>query len=506
VHRDRSFRGCFDIVPTRLQVLLVFGAVFFLQLIAYREAIRIRPSADDFILPGQIRLGEVNGPLIFFKASPLNDYRPLQSVAYWAVGRWQMDDPFPLIHVLNFSSFVFFAAVVALWTMLLRMSLGGVVCVALLLSLHPILAGPLADLDGFTRMVVSGLVWLGTLAAVRFSGNLRIAVPLVAACFVVGLGFMEYALGLVPLSVLALWWSRRDRRWFAAATLAAVLLVLFAGYYLARVSVLGSGASRLTSNPLEWIRNFALLLSGVGFMGSTVWVYFHPGAKSLALLGASVTLLGVLILAGLGLRYRNPEPAEAGRTAFPTLSREAGFLVTAFLASFTPMVLMSHVSEIYATAILVPLALAAGRAAEGWSRASRPLALAAGVVFASLLAWGFLSAESKVAQLRDSGDRATIQLEQLLRWLRPEDRQQKVALVFLNRELPKLRTYSVFRAGDDHLLQPGAGIRAAIEWTRPGSGHVVKHLIVPERSQVDPAGFDLVLHWNPESRQFENWK
>jgi hypothetical protein len=481
-------------------------AAFALQLLAYRGALQIQPSADDFILAGHIRLGEAEGPLSFFLDSPLSDYRPLQGLVYWAVGRWAHDNPFPLIHVLSFASFAFLAAIVAAWTALLRMSLGGTLCTALLLSLHPVFAGPLADLDGFTRMVVSGWVWLGTLFAVRFAGDLRLAVPLAATCFAIGLGFMEYAMGLVPLAVLGVWWARRRNRLVAAAILGAFLLIVFAAYYLIRIAIVGSSAERLATDPVEWARNFALLLSGVGFLGNTAWVYFHQSAGALALLAGSVTLLMVMVLAGLGVRYRASVPTDADSMAFPTPSREAGFLVTAFLASFTPMVLMTHVSEIYTTAIVVALALAAGRAAEGWSRLPRPLFTSLAVAFLVLLGWAFLSVQSKVADLRETGDRAAAQLRQLLRWLPPDLRQQKVALVFLERDLPARRTYSVFRVGDDHLLQPGAGVQWALEWSRPGSGHALEHLLVQDRSLIREQDFDLVLYWNPATRQFELWK
>ena len=253
----------FEAVPRRRQVAVVFFAAFLLQLLCYHEAFRIQPSGDDFILPGQIRIGEATGPLSFFGRSPLADYRPLQSLIYWSVSRTAIEDPFLSIHVLNFASFTFYAAVVAGWTMLLRMSLLGTLCTALLLSLHPILAGPLADLDGFTRLVVSAWVWLGTYFAVRFANDLRRAVPLAAMCLLVGLLFMEYALALMPLAVLGLWWARDRKRFLATTILSAALLSVFVAYYLLRTSVVGSSTAQLTLVPGDSIRNFAMLLGGV---------------------------------------------------------------------------------------------------------------------------------------------------------------------------------------------------------------------------------------------------
>jgi hypothetical protein len=106
-NRDQPRHSIFEAVPTQLQIVLIFVAAFTLQLIAYRGVVSIQPSADDFILPVQIRVGEAQGPSSFFLASPLTDYRPLQSLIYWAVGRWAIDNPFPLIHILNFASFAF---------------------------------------------------------------------------------------------------------------------------------------------------------------------------------------------------------------------------------------------------------------------------------------------------------------------------------------------------------------------------------------------------------------
>jgi hypothetical protein len=487
-----------DNAPPTRQIAFVFLVAFVVQLIAYHEAFRIRPSADDFILAMQVRVGEQNGPLWFFAHSPLKDYRPLQSVAYWAAGRWAIDDPFPLIHFLNFASFAFYATVVAAWTVLLRMSLGGAICTAVFVALHPILAGPLSDLDGFTRLVVSGWVWLGAYFAMRFANDLRRAILLSGGCLTIGLLFMEYAVGLIPLAVLAVYSARQRKPVAAAAALGVALLSVFGAYYAVRTHVVGSSAELLTVAPLEWARNFAMLLSGVLFMGNTVWVYMNQHTVTYLVLGLAVVLLGGIVLLGLAQRYL--------WTGTAAKYRELGFLLTAFGAAFTPMVFMAHVSEIYATAIVVPLALMIGRAAEGWARLRRPAFIGVIGLFVLHIAWALFSVESKVSSLRATGDRAAVQIDQLVRWVPPSPERQKIALVFLERELPERRTYSVFQAGDDHLLQPGYGEAAAIEWLRPGRQHKLTHVLVSDRTQVKSQDYDVVLYWNASSREFERWK
>ena len=237
-------------------------------------------------------------------------------------------------------------------------------------------------------------------------------------------------------------------------------------------------------------------------MGDTVWMYIHQGPEAYARLSAAMILLATMILVGLRWRYRNGDIGADPAAAFPSTSTEAAFLITAFLASFTPTVFMTHVSEIYASAIVVPLALIVGRSAEGWSRLPKPLFISLVVAFGLHVAWASASIQSKVASLRDIGDRATVQLKQLLRWIPPETQEQQIAVVFLEQEVLFDRPYSVFRAGDDGLLWE----QYAVEWYRPGRGHLLKHLVVQERSKVNEEAFDLVLHWNPGSREFDRWK
>jgi hypothetical protein len=449
-----------------------------------------------------MKIGEQAGPLTFFRSSPLRDYRPLQSIVYWVVGRWAIENPFGLIHILNFVSFAFYALVFALWLRETRLPVIGVLGATSVLFLHPVLAGPLADLDGFTRLVVSGWVWLGAYFAFRYADRARVAIPFVSACFVIGLGFMEYAVGLMPLSVLAFWWNRRQEgARVTALALGGVLLVLLAGYYLLRLSVIGHDAGRLSLNPLMWTKNFVMLAAGVLFMGNTVSIYTEQSVGSFLALGLAVTVMTLVVVGGLWLRCHRG--ARAVDVEEPKTEAVFTFVAAAFLASFMPMVFMRHISEIYASAIVTPFALLTGYAAAGWRNSARPYFIGFLVVFSAGIAWACISVTSKVASLRQTGERASAQIQNLLTWIPSDADGLKIALVFVETELPPRRTYSVFRAGDDHLMQPGSGARSALGWFRPGENIAVSHHLVHHKSEIKKEEFDMVLYWNPVTRLFE---
>jgi hypothetical protein len=168
-----------------------------------------------------------------------------------------------------------------------------------------------------------------------------------------------------------------------------------------------------------------------------------------------------------------------------------------------PMVFLKHISEIYTTAILLPVALLTGCAIAGWTRASRVGYLVCMTIFGVHLLWACTSVRTKVAELHQTGERADKQLTNLLRWIPEETHDARVALIFLDSELWPRRTYSVFVAGDDHLIQPGQLAQAAIEWYRPGKNIQLVHLILRDKAHVALDDFDIALYWNPAKREFE---
>ena len=482
-------------LPTRLAVLLV--AVFALLLVVYREAFVVRPSADDFIIPLQIRRAEQTSPLQFFRYSPVGDYRPLQWVLAWAAGRTELDDPFRALHRLNFVAFAWYALILALWIRRLCFSSLAAASTLAFVFLHPVLAGPLTDTDGFTRFVVSGWVWLGVYFADRFADRLGLALPLVGSCFLVGLGFMEYAVGLVGLATLAVLSRRGERPLFGAGIVLSVLVVLFLIYYTLRVSVIGfSDAGRLSLSPVDWLRNFTLLGTAIFYMGSTAEVAISPTALRLLTLACSILLVATVVGVGLWL-WRG----HARGTRIPP-SIDLPYLGALFLASFAPMVFMQHVSEIYATPIVFALGLLVGRAADGWWLRGRPFRTDFVAVFAIIILWGAASASSKVEAMRQLGERAERQIGSLLAQIPADARDMTVALVFQARDLPLRRRYSVFHSGDDYLIQPGTGHFAA-EWFLPGRDIRWVHVIRNGDSSPVAGDAGLVLCWNAAYARFE---
>jgi hypothetical protein len=245
-----------------------------------------------------------------------------------------------------------------------------------------------------------------------------------------------------------------------------------------------------------------MLGTSVLFMGNTISVYVHTSMGALVALAISIAVMGAMLLAGLVTWYQH------SRVAAETVS--AGqlfeFLGLALPASFVPMIFMKHVSEIYASAIVIPLALYIGYAAAGWLRWTRPRFVVVLLTFALHIAWACTSVTAKVADRIETGQRAEAQLHALLRWIPGDARGLRVALVFVESELPPRRTYSVFRVGDDHLIQPGVSALAALQWVRPAENIEIHHLIVQNRSEVQAKDFGLVLYWNPRVREFEPLK
>jgi len=490
------------------QLILMILAVLVTQILMYQQAFGITPWGEDYILAIQARLGEQSGAWSFFTGSPLSDYRPLQALTYWAVGRWQIENPFPLIHILSFAAFSFYAFVFALWIRLCRLPTSATLCALVVLFLHPVLAGPLADLDGFTRFVVSGWVWLGAYFAFKYADRPSVAIPLTSICFAIGLGFMEYAVALVPLSILAVWWGgtgRPTRRIRTALALSLALLVLFAAYYFVRISVIGyADAGRLWFNPVDWARNFIMLSVAVLFMGDTVPVYVQRGG-ALVTAAISVTIMALMLFSGLWLWHRAERDRQGSMYIQGPTARVFPFLVTAMLVPFFPMVFMLHISEIYATPILFVFALLTGFAVAGWAQAPRKYVVASFLVLVLHTVWACVSVRAKVGGVRAASEQAGVFTRDLLGKIPSEAHDLRVALVFLESELPG-RPYSVFAPGDDLFIGPDVAAWAAMEWLRPGKNIELLHLIVNDKSAVRLQDFDMVLYWNPSNRRFESWK
>ena len=264
----------------------------------------------------------------------------------------------------------------------------------------------------------------------------------------------------------------------------------------------GQGLGYLSSDPKQWIQNAALFVVALLFTGNSVWAFVHQGPAVAVLVLVAVAAAAGLLGIGLGLRLR----VERRRCRIPgpdpegfSVARWTLFLSIALAAASTPMLFMSHVSEMYAVGMVLPLALLAGLAAEGWCDASRRWRIIATGAAMAMIVSSCLAASAKVDGLRAVGEKAEQQANHLLSFLPAEARDLRVAAVFLNRDLPPRRTYSVFRMGDEALM--GRPHRF-FDWWRPGRGLELELLKLEDQSQAPLGSYDLVLLWNAGDRRF----
>ena len=488
---------------------LLFVLLSCLQLLLYRDSFATKPSNDDFIALHQVDRGEKDGVGSFFSRSDVGDYRPLQNATFWIFGRWSRPHRLISLRILHFSSFVFYAAVALLWVHSLGFSRVDALAAAGVVFLHPTLAGSLAALDNYSRLVVSAWVWLGAWIAGRFGGRLSLSVPLVSFCFIVGLGYMEYAIALIPLAVLTTAWPGGVRRAYHAGVMFVSLGGIFVAYFLLRVSGMvatSAGTSFLALDPRVWAKNFVMILGAVLFSGNTVPIMVERSLPRLAWLGLDVSLVGLALGYGLWAGRRNSlthagQDSRSIPAAVTPRPLQTGFLVTAFAVTFFPMLLMGHISEIYLSAVTLGLGLLTGLSARGWTTASRPLR------FVALFFAGFqilLAADAiqgKVAGINDAGERADAMMQRLFEHLPDDGAAKRVAIVFLNEEGAASRGYSVFAMPDDQLILPGIGA-FAIDWFRPNQNIRLDHLVVRRLSDIRLDSYDLVLAWEGSTRRF----
>jgi hypothetical protein len=500
------------IIPARATARflgLLFVSMLGLQLLLYRNSFAVKPSSDDFIALHQIDRGETEGFLSFFKASDTGDYRPLQNATYWLFARWSRPRPLLSVRILHFLSSIFYACVAFLWIRTMDLNRAGAVVAAAVVFLHPTLTGPLAGLDNYARLVVAGWVWLGTWIAYVGGRRLPIAVPLVSLCFAIGLGYMEYALALIPLAVLAIAWRRDGRRYRDASIMFVSLMAVFGTYYMIRVSglvVTTSGAGLLSLEPLTWVKNTAMMTAAVLFFGNTVPLMQEFLLPRLAWSGSNVVLVGLTVGYGLWVGCHNLAPR--GRVKWwkihstgADFRSQAGFLSAAFAASFFPMSFLSHISEIYLSSVTLAFAIVCGLSAHGWTTLPRrvqglPLVLAASQV---LLASSAI--ENKIAGIKEAGERTDVMMQRLLEHVPNDVDRTKVAMVFLRPKTAVRNRYSIFAVPDDELIQRGCGA-FAIQWFRPGRDIQLDSLLVTDPSEVNVESYDLALLWEEGSRRF----
>ena len=488
----------------------LFIAVLGLQLLLYRQSFGVKPSNDDFVALHQVDRGDMEGPSSFFHASNFDDYRPLMNATVWLFGRISRRHLLLSLRILHVLSFVFYASIAFLWMRSLRLGRVAAIASACVVFLHPTQAGALAGLDNFARFVVNAWVWLGAWIASRWAGRPLLAVPLVALCFAIGLGYMEYAIALIPLATLFTVWPRSKHRVRNGSIMLVALATVFIVYFLIRVSgraATTSGAGFLSLDPLLWVKNAAMILVAELFFGNTVPVMIDRSPANLAWLASNVTAVAAALGYGLWAARHEALPDPGGAPAGSPRTDGGpgpalGLLCAAWAASFFPMVLMRHISEIYISSVTLGLALLAGLAARGWTTASRPLRVVLMLFAGFQLMLAAQAIQSKIAGLNDGGERAEALIQRVLERIPDDGSARRIAMVFLKRDAGAAGgSYSVFAIPDDQLILPGTGA-FAIRWYRRDLDVRLDQFLVTEPSEVDGRSYDAVLLWNPSTGQF----
>ena len=289
----------------------------------------------------------------------------------------------------------------------------------------------------------------------------------------------------------------------------ASLMTILGAYLLIRTFGMVAttpGTGLLSLNVLVWVKNVAMILAATLFFGNTVPIAREGSLVGVAWMVSNATLVGLALGYGLWVGHREAvRGGSAGQRAIsPVMAgwpAHSGFLSVAFVATFFPMVLMKHISEIYLSPVIFALALLIGLSAQGWTAASRPLRYVALFLAASQLVLAASAIQAKVAGIRDAGERTDVMMQQLLHHLPRGRTPDRVAIVFLNEGAAGGKSYSVFAMPDEQLILSGYG-NMAIRWYRPDLAIRLDQLVVNEPSEVHLESYDLVLLWEPSTRQF----
>src|SRR5207248_4449036 len=136
-----------------------------------------------------------------------------------------------------------------------------------------------------------------------------------------------------------------------------------------------------------------------------------------------------------------------------------------------------------------------GLVADGYQKKRRPVPLFAGAILLAALCSSIWTIRIKIAGLRDVGDRAAAQIQQIISFLPPDAHDKRIAILFDSAQLPPRRTYAVYRMGDEVLLVH----ESVLDWPRPGSNLKLKSLT--DQPLSDPQNYDLILRWDAPRRQ-----
>lgn len=500
-----------DARPSRSWFILAFILVAAAQIALYHEAFGVKLSGDDFSgLTIDIHRANLEGPVALFReTTQAKNYRPLQSFLMWLFARGSMPEPYFAIRVLHVLSMAMYGLTMLLWVRRMRVSKVGAIVALLVMFLHPMLSAPMAGIDGFSSLLAGAFMWLAALAAYEWRDRWWLSAAGAGACLVVGSLIKEYTFAALPLSVWAVLVLPSRIRWRTVAAVGIVLTGLIVALMAIRPFIVPAGLEGKIPtphvDPVQVAKNLGLFAAVPLYFGSTVWVFVQRTPVVLAMFVAScfatIGLLGI----GLWRAWRQGMRADqSDEKEAPTVARWVVFLLLSFFAATFPANILKHVSEQYAVGLALPLALLAGLAAEGIRRATARFRTLAAMLFAGQIILAATAVLDKVRGIRDCGDRATHQAQELIKLLPPDAHDLYLALVFVEDDTARQRVYSVYTMRDSGLLHPGQRLKwnGTLEWWLPRRGLDFERLVVKSVDDTDLTGFDLALLWHSDSQTF----
>jgi hypothetical protein len=489
-------------IPPARYALAVFLLIFAAVVLLVPQAWGIKPASDDFPIINEVHRGNQQGVTVFFTHSATGqNYRPFKSLTLWAFGNLPGLPTYAWIRAAHLSAFLALGLITLLWVRTMQLGWPGTIAAGLIIFCHPTLPQAWGSIDGVDSLASTTFLWLGAWCAWRWRARLSGATALVLLCFQLAVGFKEYAFAMAPLSALvALCFAPPSRRWLSAIVLGgavsiAILVMIIIRHYVVPLSNVGTqrGFEYILLTPRQIAQNFAVLGTGLLFFGNSIWVYVHQSARVLALVAVFVLVSASVIAGGVILRLRQNALPGAAQIS---MRRWVAFLLLSFVAASFPVWIMFHVSEMYLPPMIVPLALLGGIASDGYRRARKMVTVPIFVIALVGLVSSLWTIRIKIAGLRDVGDRAAAQIEQILSFLPPDAHDKRIAILFDSSQLPPRRTYAVYRMGDEVLLVH----EIVLEW--PRSGKNLKLTSKTDELLANPQDYDLILRWDAPSQRF----
>jgi hypothetical protein len=152
----------------------------------------------------------------------------------------------------------------------------------------------------------------------------------------------------------------------------------------------------------------------------------------------------------------------------------------------------------YALGMVVPLAMLAALAADGFAAVGGVRRAVALAVLIGAVVWMAFAVRAKVSDLRDTGELSVMQLEQILAMLPPDARDLTVAVWYPPHPTPPAK-YSVYVSPDDVVCRR----EHALNWLRP---HRNLRLEFPEHLEdalTRAHDYALILRWNRAEQKME---